>query len=97
MLSTTHIVSFWRDAEEHIAHSSLSEMLWQVLQYFMLWRKSVNAWQKLSVKSVERLSILSVRRIAVFFPMPGNFENSSTALSNNADECCCSISVIGLS
>lgn len=96
MLSTTHIVSFLRDGEAQIAHSSVSEMLWHVRQYLILWRKSVKAWQKLSVKSVVRLSILRVRRIAVFLPMPGNFANSSTALSNSADEYCCSIRVICL-
>jgi hypothetical protein len=53
----------------------------------MLWRNSDKDLQKLSVKSVLFLNRLRVSLIAVFLPIPGSLANSSTALSNKAEEC----------
>ena len=91
MFSTTHIIAEFLEGDEHMLHMSQSDMLWHFLQYLTLCLKSLNALQKLSVKASSRLSICNVNLSAVLRPIPGSLENSSMALSNSAEEWCCSI------
>jgi len=83
MFSTTQIVvlSLFDDAQ--MLQVSVSDILWQTLQNFTLCLRLVNACVNLSTSALSCLSIYRTMRKAERRPIPGSFENSSTADSSN--------------
>ena len=74
-----------RRMSAHIGQTSVSEMLWHILQYFMPLRKLII--DSPSETDVDRSSRNRCKASlkAVFRPIPGKRDISVTAVSSNAD------------
>ena len=89
MFSTTHTTELSLRGSEQIEQMSVSDILWQTLQYFMSWQTCVTASVNPSTSSTGWRSKCKTRRKAVLRPTPGNCEKPSTARSKSCDEYCC--------
>ena len=94
MFSTTQTTEASRRGSEQIEQTSLSEMLWQTLQYFTSCFTRITASAKLSTSSVDWRSRCKTRRRAVLRPTPGNCEKASTARSKSWEGYCCMLFTI---
>src|SRR5690606_17700553 len=81
-----HIIVLFRFGLEQISHTSTSLILWQDLQSFISFRMVCNASESAKVCSLGCLNICSTKRNAVRFPIPGSWDISFTARSNNFEE-----------
>ena len=86
MSSTTQTSSRFRFGCAQISQSSTSEILWQFLQNLISLLKFRSASESSEVCSSGCLSKWSASLSAVRLPIPGSWEISFTAFSNNLEE-----------
>src|SRR5690606_1715457 len=83
---------------EQISHKLVSLILWHELQNLIVFRIVCKASDKAKVCSLGCLNKCNTKRRAVRLPMPGNWDISLTARSNNFEEnsICCEFTILGV-